>query len=117
MRMGVPKEIKTHEYRVGMTPGGVREAVRHGHAVWVETGAGMGIGLSDAAYEKAGATVVSLGGVVAEARGRRAQLLGGGHGGAARDREQHPCAGGGPPSSLSASKHCLATAAPESGPP
>ena len=59
MRIGVPKEIKTHEYRVGMTPGGVREAVRHGHAVWVETGAGMGIGLSDAAYEKAGATVVA----------------------------------------------------------
>ena len=59
MRIGVPKEIKVHEYRVGMTPGGVREAVRHGHGVWMETGAGAGVGLSDAAYEKAGATVVA----------------------------------------------------------
>ncbi len=59
MRIGVPKEIKTHEYRVGMTPGGVREAVRHGHTVWVETGAGMGIGLEDVAYEKAGAGVAA----------------------------------------------------------
>jgi alanine dehydrogenase len=57
MRIGVPKEIKTQEYRVGMTPAGVREAVRHGHAVWVETGAGAGIGLDDAAYEKAGASI------------------------------------------------------------
>ena len=59
MRIGVPKETKVHEYRVGMTPGGVREAARHGHGVWVETGAGAGVGLSDAAYEKAGATVVA----------------------------------------------------------
>jgi alanine dehydrogenase len=59
MRIGVPKEIKTHEYRVGMTPGGVREAVQHGHAVQVETGAGMGIGLDDAVYEKAGATIAA----------------------------------------------------------
>ncbi len=59
MLIGVPKEIKSQEYRVGMTPGGVREAVRHGHAVWVETGAGMGIGLDDAAFEKAGATIAA----------------------------------------------------------
>jgi alanine dehydrogenase len=59
MLIGVPKEIKTHEYRVGMTPAGVREATRRGHAVWVETGAGMGIGLSDAAYVQAGATIVA----------------------------------------------------------
>lgn len=59
MRIGVPKEIKTHEYRIGMTPGGVREAVQHGHAVQVETGAGMGIGLDNEAYEKAGATIAS----------------------------------------------------------
>ncbi len=57
MRIGVPKEIKIHEYRVGMTPGGVREAVGHGHVVWVETGAGAGISLDDAAYAKAGATI------------------------------------------------------------
>lgn len=59
MRVGVPKEIKTHEYRVGMTPGGVREATRRGHAVWVETGAGSGVGLDDAAYQKAGATIAA----------------------------------------------------------
>ena len=59
MRIGVPKEIKTHEYRVGMTPGGVREAVQHGHAVQVETGAGIGISLDDAAYEKAGAIIAA----------------------------------------------------------
>ena len=57
MRIGVPREIKIHEYRVGMTPGGVREATRRGHVVWVETGAGAGIGLDDAAYAKAGATI------------------------------------------------------------
>lgn len=59
MRIGVPKEIKIHEYRVGMTPGGVREAVQHGHVVLVETDAGAGVGLDDAAYEKAGATIVA----------------------------------------------------------
>ena len=59
MLIGAPKEIKTHEYRVGMTPGGVREAVRQGHAVLVETGAGAGIGLDDAAYRKAGASIAA----------------------------------------------------------
>ena len=59
MRIGVPKEIKVHEYRVGMTPGGVREAARHGHVVWVEAGAGTGIGLDDVAYAKAGATIAA----------------------------------------------------------
>jgi alanine dehydrogenase len=59
MQIGVPKEIKTHEYRVGMTPGGVREAVQRGHAVQVETGAGIGIGLDDAAYKKAGASIAA----------------------------------------------------------
>ncbi len=57
MRIGVPKEIKTHEYRVGLTPGAVRELVHHGHAVTVETGAGAGIGMADAAYVQAGGTV------------------------------------------------------------
>jgi alanine dehydrogenase len=59
MLIGVPKEIKTHEYRLGMTPGGVREAVRHGHAVLVETGAGAGIGLDDSSYQKAGARIAA----------------------------------------------------------
>src|SRR3979490_715143 len=58
MRVGVPKEIKTHEYRVGLTPGAVREYVRAGHDVLVETGAGGGIGAGDEAYRKAGAVVV-----------------------------------------------------------
>ena len=57
MLIGVPKEVKTQEYRVGMVPGSVREAVHHGHQVLVETGAGSGIGFDDAAYERAGARI------------------------------------------------------------
>ena len=45
MLIGVPKEIKTHEYRVGLTPASVRELVLHGHQVHVEAGAGAGIGI------------------------------------------------------------------------
>lgn len=59
MRIGVTKEIKTHEYRVGMTPASVRELVHHGHEVLVETNAGAGIGCDDDAYRAAGATIVS----------------------------------------------------------
>src|SRR5690349_21870186 len=55
VRIGVPKEIKTHEYRVGLTPAGARELVSHGHEVLVERGAALGIGIMDAAYEAAGA--------------------------------------------------------------
>jgi alanine dehydrogenase len=58
MRIGVPKEIKNHEYRVGMTPAAVREAVHHGHEVVVQAGAGGGIGCDDAAYIAAGAQVL-----------------------------------------------------------
>ena len=47
MRVGCPKEIKNHEYRVGLTPGAVREYVAHGHEVIVETKAGAGIGADD----------------------------------------------------------------------
>ena len=57
MRVGCPKEIKNHEYRVGLVPGAVREYVAHGHAVVVETGAGAGIGADDAAYAAAGAAI------------------------------------------------------------
>jgi alanine dehydrogenase len=53
--VGVPKESKTHEYRVGLTPTSVRELVSHRHQVIVERGAGAGIGAPDAVYEKAGA--------------------------------------------------------------
>lgn len=58
MKIGVPKEIKVLEYRVGMVPAGVRELVYHGHEVFVETSAGLGIGMTDADYEEAGATVL-----------------------------------------------------------
>ena len=58
MRVGVPKEIKNHEYRVGMTPASVAELVACGHEVLVETKAGMGIDFSDKAYEKVGATIL-----------------------------------------------------------
>jgi alanine dehydrogenase len=55
MRIGVPKEIKVHEYRVGLTPASARELVEHGHEVVVESGAGEAIGLGDRAYEAVGA--------------------------------------------------------------
>lgn len=58
MRVGVPKEIKTHEYRVGLTPGAVREYVSAGHRVLVEKHAGAGIGANDEVYRKAGADIV-----------------------------------------------------------
>jgi alanine dehydrogenase len=59
MRAGCPKEIKNHEYRVGLTPGSVREYVAHGHDVLVETGAGAGIGADDNAYRAAGAKIAA----------------------------------------------------------
>jgi alanine dehydrogenase len=58
MRIGLPKEIKNHEYRVGLTPAGIRELVSHGHEVVIQTAAGAEIGLSDDAYKAAGAAVV-----------------------------------------------------------
>ncbi len=57
MRVGTVKEIKNHEYRVGLTPESVRELAQHGHEVWVETGAGDGIGAGDADYVGAGAVI------------------------------------------------------------
>ncbi|MDH3389046.1 MAG: alanine dehydrogenase, partial [Gammaproteobacteria bacterium] len=58
MLIGVPKEIKNHEYRVGMAPASVREAIRHGHQVMVETAAGDGIGVGDDEYAQIGAEIV-----------------------------------------------------------
>jgi alanine dehydrogenase len=58
MLIGVPKEIKNHEYRVGLVPSSVRELVANGHQVIVQHGAGAGIGFDDAAYEHVGATIV-----------------------------------------------------------
>ncbi len=57
MLIGVPKEIKNHEYRVGMVPASVREVIAHGHQVIVETNAGIGIGFTDEDYEAVGATI------------------------------------------------------------
>jgi len=71
MRIGVPKEIKVHEYRVGLVPSGVRELVASGHEVVMETRAGNGIGLDDAIYQAAGATIVGTAAEVFE----RAELI------------------------------------------
>jgi alanine dehydrogenase len=59
MQIGVPTEIKVHEYRVGMTPASVREAVSHGHRVLVQAGAGAGIGAGDDDYRRAGADIAA----------------------------------------------------------
>src|SRR5437764_4315670 len=59
MLVGVPTEVKTHEYRVGLVPGSVRELVHHGHDVVVESGAGAGIGFDDRAYEAAGGKILA----------------------------------------------------------
>ena len=59
MLIGVPKEIKIHEYRVGLVPANVRELTAHGHQVIVEAGAGLGIGAADEQYRAAGASIAS----------------------------------------------------------
>lgn len=58
MKIGVPKEIKNHEYRVGLVPASVRELVARGHELLVETGAGEGIGTGDERYEQVGAKIL-----------------------------------------------------------
>ena len=58
MLLGVPREIKDNEFRVGMTPAAVYELTHHGHPVMVEKDAGLGSGLSDEEYRQAGATIV-----------------------------------------------------------
>ncbi len=59
MKIGVPREIKVHEYRVGLVPASVRELVAAGHSVAVESGAGLGVGCSDGDYVASGATIVA----------------------------------------------------------
>ena len=59
MIIGVPKEIKNHEYRVGLTPAAARELIADGHSMFVQSGAGAGIGVEDADYRAAGATILS----------------------------------------------------------
>lgn len=58
MRIGVPRGIKDNEYRVAMTPGGVRLLIEYGHDVLVQSGAGLGSGFSDEPYRSAGAEIV-----------------------------------------------------------
>ena len=60
MRIGVAREIKSQEYRVALTPAGARELVQAGHEVLVETGAGAGSAFADEAYERSGASIVSV---------------------------------------------------------
>ena len=64
MRVGVPKEIKVHEYRVGLVPASVRELTHHGHEVLVETNAGAGCGFMDEDYRAAGASIAETAGRV-----------------------------------------------------
>jgi alanine dehydrogenase len=71
MLVGVPKEIKVHEYRVGLTPSSVREMTAHGHAVLVQTDAGSGIGATDDDYRRAGAEIAGS----AEEVFRRAEMI------------------------------------------
>jgi alanine dehydrogenase len=59
MKVGVPSEIKTDEYRVALTPSGVRELDEAGHQVFVQTGAGEGSAISDADYVEQGATILA----------------------------------------------------------
>ena len=59
MRIGVPTEIKSNEFRVGLVPGSVRELTARGHEVLVQSGAGLGISADNATYEKAGARIVA----------------------------------------------------------
>lgn len=58
MKIGIPKEIKNNENRVGMTPAGVHELVSHGHTVYVQHTAGEGSGFADELYVKAGAEIL-----------------------------------------------------------
>jgi len=67
MHIGVPQEIKTHEYRVGLVPGAVAELVHHGHRVTVQAGAGAGVGIADADYAAAGAQLVDAAAAVWDA--------------------------------------------------
>src|ERR1700751_4514117 len=64
MHVGVPKEIKDHEDRVGLVPSSVAELVRHGHEVLIQAGAGLGGGLEDAQYIAAGARILPDAGAI-----------------------------------------------------
>ncbi|HEV7896801.1 MAG TPA: alanine dehydrogenase [Planosporangium sp.] len=59
MKVGIPREVKNHEYRVAITPAGVHEFVRHGHEVFIEAGAGLGSSITDEEYRAAGASILA----------------------------------------------------------
>ncbi|MBL4674500.1 MAG: alanine dehydrogenase, partial [Arenicella sp.] len=59
MKIGVPKEIKNHEYRVGLSPASAHELIAHGHEVTIETGAAAGIGLNDDVYQSMGVKIAN----------------------------------------------------------
>src|SRR3546814_14611519 len=84
MIIGTPREIKNHEYRVGLTPESARELVVHGHRVLVQTGAGEGIGAHDRFYVEAGAAIVQT----AEAISEQSDMVVKGKIGRAARREQ-----------------------------
>ncbi|AVP97332.1 alanine dehydrogenase [Ahniella affigens] len=71
MIVGVPKEIKNHEYRIGLTPAGARELISHGHSVLVQRDGGKAIGLTNELYERAGAEIVDT----AEEIFKRAEMI------------------------------------------
>ena len=73
MRIGVPREIKNHEYRVGLTPQSVAELRALGHQLWVETQAGAAIGFSDDDYAKAGARIAAT--AISEAWGQPSMMM------------------------------------------
>src|SRR3712207_5671673 len=58
MKVGIPREVKNHEYRVAITPAGVNEFVRQGHDVVIEAGAGLGSSITDAEFQAAGAKIL-----------------------------------------------------------
>ncbi len=89
MLVGVPKEIKVHEYRVGLTPSSVREMTAHGHAVLVQTDAGIGIGAADDDYRRAGAEIAASAEDVFRAR-RHDRQGQGAAGDRARDAARRP---------------------------
>ena len=75
MIVGVPKEIKMQEARVGLTPGAAREYVSNGHEVLIETGAGLGVGADDDAYRTVGATIVDCAAEIFRRSGGRTMQL------------------------------------------
>src|SRR3546814_21031031 len=90
MRVGVPKEIKNNEFRVGLTPASVAELTAAGHEVVVETNAGLGIDFSDESYVSAGAEILTNASAVFDAADRIGNVRRPQAGGIAMIKPQHP---------------------------